>query len=84
VPCHDLRTGSAGREIALARQASRYHHMMKKSTLKLEIRHEVVRVLAQLDLVRVVGGGTDALQMDTGGSPVNTCVQRAQPLPAKP
>lgn len=47
---------------------------MKKSTLKLSIRHETLRVLARLDLVRVVGGSQ---LMDTGGSPANTCVVRA-------
>lgn len=45
---------------------------MKKSTLKLPIRRETLRALAQLDLVRVVGGDGDAPLAGTGG-PNNTC-----------
>ncbi|HEX8115559.1 MAG TPA: hypothetical protein VF516_47865 [Kofleriaceae bacterium] len=45
---------------------------MKKSTLKLTIRRETLRALAQLDLARVAGGKPDALQMETEG-PNNTC-----------
>lgn len=33
---------------------------MKKSTLELTIRHETLRALAQLDLVRIAGGNPDA------------------------
>ena len=56
---------------------------MKKSTLKLVIRRETLRVLAEMDLVRVVGGNPDARLMDTEG-PNTSCplVQAAQP--AKP
>lgn len=39
--------------------------MMKKSTLKLVIRRETLRVLAELDLVRVAAGGLGARLMDT-------------------
>ena len=56
---------------------------MKKSTLKLVIRRETLRVLAEMDLVRVVGGNPDARLMDTEG-PNNTCVVQAAALPAKP
>jgi hypothetical protein len=62
--------------------------MMKRSTLKLVIRRETVRVLAELDLGRVAGGSPDPRLMDTGGSPANTCAQAAvvaqAVLPAKP
>ena len=52
---------------------------MKKATLKLGIRRETLRVLGELDLVRVAaGGGPDVRVMDTGdiGS---TCVAQALP-----
>jgi hypothetical protein len=62
--------------------------MMKRTTLKLVIRRETVRVLAELDLGRVVGGSPDPQLMDTGGGANNTCVQAAvvaqAALPAKP
>jgi hypothetical protein len=55
---------------------------------RLAIRRETVRMLAELDLIRVAGGNPDAPLMDTGGSPANTCVQAAvvaqAALPAKP
>ena len=58
--------------------------MMKRSTLKLAIRHETLRVLlARLDLVRVAGGSPDARLIDTEGSPGNTCVQAAAVVPPK-
>lgn len=41
--------------------------MMKKSTRKLAIRHETLRVLAELDLSLVAGGDTGAQQAGTGG-----------------
>jgi hypothetical protein len=47
--------------------------MMKKSTLKLAIRRETLRALAQLDLARVAGGKPDALQLDTEGGPATSC-----------
>jgi hypothetical protein len=53
---------------------------MKKATLKLEIRRETLRVIAELDLVRVAAGGPDAQLMDTGG-PNHTCVAQLAPLP---
>jgi hypothetical protein len=40
---------------------------MKKSTLKLAIRRETLRALAQLDLVRVAGGNPNVQQVGTGG-----------------
>lgn len=52
--------------------------MMKRSTRKLVIRRETVRMLAELDLVLIVGGGPEARLMDTGGGANNTCVQVAQ------
>jgi len=42
--------------------------MMKKSTLKLTMRRETLRALAQLDLARVAGGDPDAQQAGTGGA----------------
>jgi len=58
---------------------------MKKLTLKLAIRRETIRALAQLDLVRVVAGANpDAQLMDTG-SPITGCpLTQAAALPAKP
>jgi len=48
---------------------------MKKSTLKLVIRRETLRVLAGTELVRVAGGGNaDAQQFDTHGGPATGCV----------
>jgi hypothetical protein len=55
--------------------------MMKRSTRKLVIRREIVRMLAELDLDRVVAGAPMAQLMDTGGGLNTTCVQVA---PAKP
>ena len=57
--------------------------MKKKSTLKLAFRGETLRVLAELDLVRVAGGNPDARLMDTEGP--NTGCQIVQPAaqPAK-
>jgi hypothetical protein len=47
---------------------------MKKSTLKLVIRRETLRVLAEIELVRVAGGGNaDAQLLDTGGGPATGC-----------
>jgi predicted ABC-type transport system involved in lysophospholipase L1 biosynthesis ATPase subunit len=40
---------------------------MKRSTLKLVIRHETIRVLSGLDLVRVAGGEQVAVA-GTGGA----------------
>ncbi len=54
--------------------------MMKRSTFKLVIRRETLRVLAEMDLVRVAGGNPDAQQLGTEG-PATGCqiVQPAQP-----
>jgi len=41
---------------------------MKKSTLKLVIRRETLRVLAEVQLVAAVGGG-GARPLDTGDAP---------------
>jgi hypothetical protein len=49
---------------------------------RLVIRRETVRMLAELDLIRVAGGNPDAPLMDTEGSPANTCVQAAVVVPA--
>jgi hypothetical protein len=38
---------------------------MKRTTLKLVIRREALRVLAELDLARVAGGNPDVQQLDT-------------------
>jgi hypothetical protein len=58
---------------------SRYHAMMKKAILKLVIRRETLRVLTELDLVRVAGGNADAQPLGTEG-PATGCqiVQAAQ------
>ena len=57
---------------------------MKRSTRKLVIRREIVRMLAELDLVLAVGGAPEAQLMDTGGGANNTCVQAAVVVPVKP
>jgi len=41
---------------------------MKKATLKLVIRRETLRVLAELDLVRVAGGNANALAGTEGAN----------------
>ncbi len=85
MPREDVRVTDGRREIALW-GAARYHNIMKRSMLKLVIRRETVRVLAELDLGRVAGGADLAL-MDSAGGANNTCVQAAvvaQALPAKP
>jgi len=57
--------------------------MMKKSTLKLAVRHETLRALVHLDLVRVAGGNPDAQQAGTG-SPETGCPNaQAAVLPPK-
>jgi len=56
---------------------------MKKATRKLEIRHETLRVLAALDLLRAAAGGPDAALMDTGG-PNHTCVNQLVAIGIKP
>jgi hypothetical protein len=50
--------------------------MMRKATLKLGIRRETLRVLAELDLARAAAGGPDVQVMDTGGDN-RTCVAQA-------
>ncbi|HEX8115288.1 MAG TPA: hypothetical protein VF516_46495 [Kofleriaceae bacterium] len=55
---------------------------MKKSTLKLAIRRETLRALAQLDLVRVAGGNPDAQQAGTV-NPEDGCPFPAAALPPK-
>jgi hypothetical protein len=51
---------------------------------RLVIRRETVRMLAELDLIRVAGGNPDAPLMDTEGSPAETCVHAPAAVPAKP
>ena len=51
---------------------------MKKATLRFGIRRETIRVLAELDLMRVAAGGPDAQLMDTGDI-ARTCVVQAKP-----
>ena len=57
---------------------------MKKSTLKLVIRRETIRSLAQLDLSRVAAGANPDAQLAGTVNPETGCafVQAAQP--AKP
>jgi hypothetical protein len=50
---------------------------MKKSTLKLVIRRETLRVLVELDLARVAGGNADAQVAGTEG-PNTSCPFAAQ------
>lgn len=49
---------------------------MKKATLKIGIRRETIRVLAELDLVRVAAAGSDVQLMDTHDI-ARTCVAQA-------
>jgi hypothetical protein len=56
---------------------------VKKSTLKLAIRRETLRTLAQLDLARVAGGEPDVPQLDTV-NPETGCPYQAAALSAKP
>lgn len=56
---------------------------MKKSTVKLVIRGETLRVLAELDLVRVAGGNPGAQQLDTGNAGTG-CPLVPPAVPAKP
>ena len=49
---------------------------MKKAMLKLGIRHETIRVLGSLDLVRAAAGGPEAKLIDTGDI-ARTCVVKA-------
>jgi hypothetical protein len=51
---------------------------MKKATLRLGIRRETIKVLAELDLARAAAGGPDAQLMDTGDI-ARTCVVQAVP-----
>jgi hypothetical protein len=74
--------GGDGGEIAIQVRA-RYHATMKKSTLKLVIRRETLRVIAELELVRVAGGNPDAQLFDTA-SPETGCPNIQVALPAKP
>jgi hypothetical protein len=67
MPRQHMRIGGIGRKIATDIRA-RYHAAMKKSTLKLVIRRETLRLLAGMDLVRVGGGNADAQQLDTGNA----------------
>lgn len=57
---------------------------MKKSTLKLAIRRETFRVLAEMDLVRVAGGNPDAQLVGTGGAETGCPLVKAAALPGKP
>ena len=56
---------------------------MKKSTLKLAIRRETLKVLAEMDLVRVEGGNPDAPLMDTGGPNTGCPIVQPAAQPAK-
>lgn len=58
---------------------------MKKSTLKLVIRRETIRALAQLDLVRVAAGANPDAQLAGTGDYITGCpLTQAAALPAKP
>lgn len=56
---------------------------MKKSTLKLTVRRETLRTLAQLDLARVAGGNPEGQRFDTEG-PATGCPLGQPAVPAKP
>jgi len=58
---------------------------MKKSTLKLVIRRETIRALAQLDLIWVAAGADpDAQLAGTGGANTGCPLVQAAAQPAKP
>jgi hypothetical protein len=57
---------------------------MKRSTLKLAIRREALRILAGMELVRVVGGEPDAQQVDTGNAGTGCPLVQPAAVPAKP
>lgn len=79
-----MRIGGVHREIAL-RLRSRYHSItMKRSTLKLVIRREALRVLTELALVRVAGGNPDAQQDGTGNAGTGCPFVQPAAQPAKP
>lgn len=67
-----------GHRKMVRRTRARYHTLMKKATIKLEIRRETLRVLAELDLVRAAAGSPDVQLMDTGADN-RTCVVQALP-----
>jgi hypothetical protein len=56
---------------------------MKKSTLKLAVRRETLRALAQLDLVRVAGGNPDVQQAGTVNPETGCPFGQAAALPPK-
>jgi hypothetical protein len=56
---------------------------IKKSTHKLAIRREALRVLAELNLARVAGGNPDAALQGTGG-PNTSCPNALLAQPVKP
>lgn len=55
---------------------------MKRSTLKLTVRRDTLRVLAGVELARVAGGNQDAQLLDSAG-PVTGCPDVQPALPAK-
>jgi WD40 repeat protein len=82
--CHASTCASATMAGKIAIQVcARYHATMKKSTPKLGIRRETLRVLAELELVRVAGGNPDAQLFDSEG-PATGCPLVQAALPAKP
>ena len=83
MPRQHMRIGGVGRKIATKVRA-RYHAAMKKSTLKLAIRRETLRVLAELDLVRVGGGNADAQLLGTEGPATGCQIVQLAAQPAKP
>jgi hypothetical protein len=55
--------------------------MMKKATIKLVIRSETLRVLSEMDLVRVAAGDADARLMGTEGPNTGCQIAVAAPKP---
>jgi hypothetical protein len=69
-----MRIGDVRRKIAADIRA-RYHATMKKSTFKLVIRRETLRVLAGMELARVAGGGNQDAQLLDSEGPATGCVK---------
>jgi hypothetical protein len=62
--CQCMYIADAGKEIATEAGAG-YHTTMKRSTLKLVIRRETLRLLSGMEL-RLAGGGVDSGNAGTG------------------
>jgi hypothetical protein len=84
MPRQHMRIGAVGRKIATDVRVRCYHAPMKRSTIKLVMRRETLRVLSGIELVRAAGGGNpDAQLLDSGGAATG-CPNIGAALPAKP